>query len=107
MSGEVSLTFNVLNMHLDGKKLVRDLNINRSLWQAVLSDEFFVGRENLVKLRDVERFFSNPGIMCVSIRKDKKEDFERLAEKWNPVAIQFLPVENESGDDLVAELHFL
>lgn len=94
-----------LTMQPDGRKIVKDLILHRHLWQVVLSESSSEGKENLVKLRQLESGLGT-GVICIGIKKNRKKDFERLAEKWNPLAIEFLPMYGPENDELLAELSF-
>jgi hypothetical protein len=90
-------------MQPNGRKIVKDLITHRNLW-TVMSEQDDNGKENFIKLRDLENY--SFGIICIGIRKDRKKEFERLAERWNPLAIQYLQEQDQQNGEMRVELCF-
>ena len=88
-----------------GREIVKDLIANRNLWQAVLSNDS-EGKDHAIKLRELERATFSLGNISIGIKKNKKDDFARLVQKWNPIAVEILPLDNSASDELIVELSF-
>ena len=92
-------------MKPDGRKIAKDLISHRNLWETVLSEQIYEGKEELIKLRELERCTLGAAVICIGIKSNKRVEFENLAQMWNPLTIQYMPVQ-ERNDEMVVELCF-
>lgn len=75
----------------DGEHVVKSLEENRHLWQAVIMDRESYSKEiDLIKLRDLPNGYWNVDVVYILPVKGKEDELHLLADKWGADEVEWI-----------------
>lgn len=85
--------------NFDGKRCVKDLKQNQTLWDAVLMDRenYYKGGIDLIKLRDLKDNYWNVDTIFILCPIGKENDLLNLVNNWGADEVDFLSLEDSKN----------